>query len=371
MAARQRGAESLGNAYAFCMDLVDRSLLVAATSISYSHARVAHTTFNNFGRNVAKDAVSHAIEKLGLGTAVQLEEPPLCGLEVTNNELPVADRFRILNAALEDLTLSDEDPATGPAPEIGSQPASRVSHLVGSDGFGSVAPAARFRTVHAGKSRPPRRSSDGYRLKNRASGPRTPHILVVAQGNAEGESSLLNVNGEAAVLSQLPTQVTAIEGEGCTRGAVLAGLNGTAWIYFTCHGHRHPTEPFKSHFSLRSRDTPLMFLDLIKNDLSQAELAVLPACHSAAGDRSTPNEAINLAAGILFAGFRSVVGAIWAMDDRDGLVMAEMFYKHMFRNGPETVDCRDAAKALVLDVRELRKRKVPLERWIKFIHYGV
>ncbi|KAG9033764.1 hypothetical protein FRB95_014252 [Tulasnella sp. JGI-2019a] len=212
------------------------------------------------------------------------------------------------------------------------------------------------------------RSRNGYHPVKRVSGPR---VLVIAQAKAEGQVPLPNVEAEVTLIRQLPTEVAVVEGEDCTRDAVLAGLKNAAWAHFSCHGHQHRTKPFNSHFSLRTADTPLTLLDIIQNDLPRAELAVLSACHSASGDRSTPSESINLAAGIMFAGFRGAIGTMWAMADKDGPVIAEHFYKHMFRNGPEGADCRDAAKAMVMGVRELRRRQVPLARWINFVHYGI
>ncbi|KAG8978191.1 hypothetical protein FRB93_011343 [Tulasnella sp. JGI-2019a] len=212
------------------------------------------------------------------------------------------------------------------------------------------------------------RSCKGYHPIKRVSGPR---LLVIAQAKAEGQVSLPNVEAEVTLIRQLPTEVTVVEEEDCTRDVVLAGLKNAAWAHFSCHGHQHPTKPFNSHFSLLSADAPLTLLDIIQNDPPRAELAVLSACHSASSHLSMPSESINLAASIMFAGFRGAVGTMWAMDDRDGPIMFEHFYKYMFRNGPKGVDCRDAAKAMVMGVRELRGRKVPLARWINFIHYGI
>ncbi|KAG9031801.1 hypothetical protein FRB95_002293 [Tulasnella sp. JGI-2019a] len=212
------------------------------------------------------------------------------------------------------------------------------------------------------------RSRTGYEPAKRASGPR---MLVIAQAEAEGQDPLRYVEAEVALIRQMGTEVMIIEGEDCTRDAVLAGLKDMAWAHFSCHGHQHPVEPFKSHFSLRTADAPLTLLDIIHNDLPQAELAVLSTCHSASADLSTPSESINLVTGMMFAGFRSAVGTMWAMDDQDGPVVSEYFYKYMFRNGLDVVDCRDAAKAMVMGIRELRRRKVPLARWVNFIHYGI
>ncbi|KAG8859079.1 hypothetical protein FRB96_004649 [Tulasnella sp. 330] len=213
-------------------------------------------------------------------------------------------------------------------------------------------------------------------LRSRAGHPRrknslSPRILVVAQSGAEGEQQLPMVHHEVVIIRSLPAEVTVIEGDDCTRDPVLTGLMETDWVHFACHGKQHPTEPFQSHFSLLTRDTSLTLLDIIKTGLPQGELAVLSACHSAAGDESTPDEGIHLTAGVLFTGFRSVIGTMWAMADEDGPVIAEEFYKYMFRRGPEAADCRDAADGLAKAIRVLRRRKVPLERWVNFVHYGI
>ncbi|KAG8871867.1 hypothetical protein FRB97_008245, partial [Tulasnella sp. 331] len=213
------------------------------------------------------------------------------------------------------------------------------------------------------------RARTGYQPISSPSGPR---LLLVAQRAVEGEKEqLVTVQEESALIRRLPVRITVVEGEDCKREKVLAGLQNTSWIHFACHGKQHPTEPFKSQFSLRGGDAPLTLIDIIQNGLPQADLAVLSACHSAEGDRGAPDETIHLAAGVLFSGFRSVVGTMWAMTDVDGPVIAEAFYNYMLRNGPEGIDCRDAAKALYMGVKELRRRKVPMERWVTLVHYGI
>jgi CHAT domain-containing protein len=104
--------------------------------------------------------------------------------------------------------------------------------------------------------------------------------------------------------------------------------------------------------------------------LPNAELAFLSACHSAAGDLSnTPDEVIHLASGMQFCGFRSVVGTLWAMVDLDGPDISNEFYKYMFQSGGG--DIRNAAAALNHATREMRKRKIPMDRWINFVHIGI
>ncbi|KAF9463824.1 CHAT domain-containing protein, partial [Collybia nuda] len=135
-----------------------------------------------------------------------------------------------------------------------------------------------------------------------------------------------------------------------------------------CHGHLE-AQPFNSWFQLYNGEH-LTVLDLAKAHLPNAEFAFLSACHSAAGGvHGTLDESIHLAAALQFSGFRSVVGTLWAMVDDDGPSIANGFYRYMFRN-PEQVDLKDAAAALNIATKEIRKQGVPVDRWINFIHIG-
>jgi hypothetical protein len=58
------------------------------------------------------------------------------------------------------------------------------------------------------------------------------------------------------------------------------------------------------------------------------------------------------------------------MADIDGPDVAEDFYRYMFRDAGSAGDFRDSAVALNHATREMRKKRVPLDRWINFIHIG-
>jgi len=111
-------------------------------------------------------------------------------------------------------------------------------------------------------------------------------------------------------------------------------------------------------------------LDLIQARLPNAELALLTACHGAAGHSSTPDETIHLAAALQFCGFRSVIGSTWAMNDEDGPALSKEFYRYMFRESGKKPDFRDSAQALQQAIREMRRNRVPLERWVMYVHIG-
>ena len=86
------------------------------------------------------------------------------------------------------------------------------------------------------------------------------------------------------------------------------------------------------------------------------------------------DEGLHLAAAVQYSGFRSVVGTMWAMADVDGRDLAENFYKVLFSNSRRdrgTPFHERSAKALRSAVKKLRKkRRITLERWVNFVHYG-
>jgi CHAT domain-containing protein len=88
------------------------------------------------------------------------------------------------------------------------------------------------------------------------------------------------------------------------------------------------------------------------------------------GDGELVNESFHLGGGFIAAGFRGAIGTLWSMKDQDGPLVAKNVYSHLFRDGRQP-QATDAAEALQLAVQELKRRKVPYERWIPFIHMGV
>jgi CHAT domain-containing protein len=79
-------------------------------------------------------------------------------------------------------------------------------------------------------------------------------------------------------------------------------------LHMACHGIQH-SKPLKSSFVLQ--DGELSIEDIIQLDLPHAFLAFLSACQTAKGDMDAPDQAVHLAASMLFCGFRSVVGTMW------------------------------------------------------------
>ena len=142
--------------------------------------------------------------------------------------------------------------------------------------------------------------------------------------------------------------------------------------HFTCHGVLEEGKPFDASFILYG-DKRLTLLDIVRSQLPTAEFAFLSACHTAElTDGSIADEVLHLTAAMQHCRFRSVVGTMWAVADADGPDVAEHFYKSLFSGGDQSIPYYErSAKALRGAVQKLRRKKrVRMERWVNFVHYG-
>ncbi|KAI0043484.1 hypothetical protein FA95DRAFT_1498541, partial [Auriscalpium vulgare] len=191
-----------------------------------------------------------------------------------------------------------------------------------------------------------------------------PQILALAT------SSLKKVYNEIDEIEAVSGNTKKLIGEMVTYHTMIENLPKFDWIHFASHGHIDSKKPFNSSFELHNK-TKFTILDLLATNLPNAELAVLSACHTAAVDKdNTPDEGISLAAGMLFCGFRGIVGTLWAMDDEDGPLLAKEFYCRILHPKNKPVDFKDAAKVLKAVTKEMRRQDVPLHRWVAFVHIG-
>ncbi|KAI0003262.1 CHAT domain-containing protein [Russula compacta] len=195
-----------------------------------------------------------------------------------------------------------------------------------------------------------------------------PSILLVVQPDASMEEAL----EEMQIVQAVRTGVTTLISARATPTAVLERLRDHRFAHFICHGILEAGKPFDASFKLY-KDRHLTLLDIARPRLPNAEFAFLSACHTAGlTDESIADEALHLTAAMQFCGFRSVVGTIWAMADTDGQDLARDFYKAVFSRRRRGVQYYErTAEALRDAVRKLRKkRRITLERWVNFVHYG-
>jgi len=187
---------------------------------------------------------------------------------------------------------------------------------------------------------------------------------------ARGFTPLPGTKEEIRLISQRATQssvdlVVAEEGAGTIK-RVLEEMTKCQWVHLACHGMQNLDSPTKSAFILA--DGNLELEEIIKHPLPYAEFAFLSACQTATGDFKLAEEAVHLAAGMMLAGYRSVIATMWSIRDMDGPQVAADVYEEMLKDGK--ADYTRAPYALHRAVQKLRLSGAPFLAWMPFIHMG-
>jgi hypothetical protein len=106
-------------------------------------------------------------------------------------------------------------------------------------------------------------------------------------------------------------------------------------------------------------DGRLELLEIMKEQIPNANFAFLSVSESSKGDPNLSDEVVHFTAGMLAAGYRGVVGTMWSIFDEHGPEFASEFYKYLLReNGSESegLDSTRAAYALDYATRTVRER---------------
>jgi CHAT domain-containing protein len=153
-------------------------------------------------------------------------------------------------------------------------------------------------------------------LSDTASHQDTTKVLLVAQPEFQGLPSLPNAQEEAIVVrSIIPDHaILSLEQDsagGSTALSVLAQLPQASILHLACHATQCKQDPLQSGFDLATGRLTLQ--ELMRVNHPRAQLAYLSTCESAAVDENQPDETINLAATMLFVGFKSVIATMWSV----------------------------------------------------------
>ncbi|EIN13066.1 hypothetical protein PUNSTDRAFT_61638, partial [Punctularia strigosozonata HHB-11173 SS5] len=157
--------------------------------------------------------------------------------------------------------------------------------------------------------------------------------------------------------------------EGTTSTALLEDLPHANILHLACHGVQNAQSPLESGFLMS--DGLLTISRLMPVPLPRAFLAFLSACETAKGDKRQPDQIVHLAAAMLFAGFKSVVGTMWSVTDADGPTVAQIVYDELIGGDSEFLDPDDIPYALDTAAQRLRGMGQPPSRWAPYIHLGI
>ncbi|CAE6403994.1 unnamed protein product [Rhizoctonia solani] len=196
-------------------------------------------------------------------------------------------------------------------------------------------------------------------------------ILAVCQESTPGSSPLPGTKTELANIKkhiQEPLVYSQLDGHHATSQAVLSSMETHGWVHFACHAYQNTQDPTKSGFLLH--EGTLHLEQIARLSFQNKGLAFLSACQTATGDKELPDEAIHLAAGMLMAGYSSVIATMWSIVDEDAPLVADEVYARLLQGG--RLDAGGAARALHLAVGKLREKvgDKAFSRWVPYIHMG-
>ncbi|KAJ7144006.1 CHAT domain-containing protein [Mycena epipterygia] len=206
-------------------------------------------------------------------------------------------------------------------------------------------------------------------------------MLAVAEPNALGCSPLPGTEEEVRRIKDRVPGAWFNSMSHRPANDIAVHLQDSSLVHFACHGIQDENDPLNSGLMFSDRRLKVSEIMQKKNNDPRKRgmsLSFLSACETAKGDHKTPDEALHLAASLMFAGFSGVVATMWNMHDSDGSKVADEFYKRLFEGckpdstPPVLPDLTMAAEALHFAVNKLREEPgMSFRRWVPFVHYGV
>jgi CHAT domain-containing protein/tetratricopeptide (TPR) repeat protein len=196
-----------------------------------------------------------------------------------------------------------------------------------------------------------------------------PAPLVISVPAAPGVSDLPRVREETATLTGLLPQCRVLAEDQAVRLAVLDALPRHQWAHFACHAVSAADGAADSYLVLHDHATdPLTVADIARLRLNDAEIAYLSACETSVSSKDLGDEALHITGACHIAGFRHVIGTLWAVRDKLAQAVAADFYSVLTAAGADT---SKAALALHTAVRNIRAAyPTAPELWASYVHVG-
>ncbi|KAG8686766.1 hypothetical protein FRC11_008400 [Ceratobasidium sp. 423] len=161
-----------------------------------------------------------------------------------------------------------------------------------------------------------------------------PRPLAVGQEATPGQCRLPGTRkGFKLVESHVQRiyEYTQLTNNKATTSAVLGAMENNDWQHMACHAHQCLQDPSQGGFFLYGGILTLE--DITKKEFRNKGLAFLSACQTATGDQVIPEESVHLVAGLLTAGYRSVIATMWSVNDDDAPIIADSVYHRLLKDG--------------------------------------
>ena len=161
--------------------------------------------------------------------------------------------------------------------------------------------------------------------------------------------------------------VEPLLGQRATKQAVLQAMNSVALIHIAAHGDLERGEialapSFRIPNGIPQEGLYLLTMEDISKVQLRAKLVVLSCCHSARGQTKAEG-AVGIARALLGSGARSVLVALWALDDKATEQLMTTFYDHL-------VAGESAGESLHEAMKWMRSKGYDVNQWAPFILIG-
>ena len=161
--------------------------------------------------------------------------------------------------------------------------------------------------------------------------------------------------------------VQPLLGERATKQAVLQAINSVSLIHLAAHGNPERGEiclsPNRATDNIPQEEDYLLTMSEISQVQLRAKLVVLSCCHSGRGEIKQEG-VIGIARAFLGSGARSVLVALWAIEDTATEQLMSRFYEHL-------VGGESASESLHQAMKWLRSNGFPeVCQWASFMLIG-
>ena len=190
--------------------------------------------------------------------------------------------------------------------------------------------------------------------------------LVYYKGSVEKLCPLPGARKEAEVIGRLVGALPLL-GEHATKQAVLQAIHTVSLIHFAAHGNAERGEialaPPRSINGIPQEQEYLLTMAEISQVQLRAKLVVLSCCHSARGQIRSEG-VVGIARAFLGSGARSVLVALWALQDKATEQFMSRFYENLVRG-------ESASESLYQAMRWMRENGYSdVGQWAPFMVIG-
>ena len=189
---------------------------------------------------------------------------------------------------------------------------------------------------------------------------------VLYKGNLHTIKRLPFAGEEAKMVGEL-LGTQPLLGKQATKHMVLQRINSVSLIHFACHGDAERGEIILASPPLTDRkpneEDYLLTMGEISKVRLRAKLVVLSCCHSAQGQICSEG-VVGIARAFIGSGARSVLVALWAIQDEATKHFMSCFYKHLVRG-------ESASESLHQAMKWMRENGFSdVEQWAPFMLIG-